>query len=98
MKTKEDERAIRYAQEHLDLSKNLNDQGYYGPMPNEADPRANYRGSRHPANVEYYKWVERWCAAHNYVFDNEQMDRDRWEYLMQKRKESGDTGPIYIEQ
>jgi endo-alpha-1,4-polygalactosaminidase (GH114 family) len=83
-----DRRAIDYARQHLDLSSNLNDQGYFGPFPNEADPRTIRRaGDDRPSTVEYYEWVERWCEAHDYRFDNKRMLIDRREYLTQKYPE-----------
>ena len=89
-----DEVSINYARKRLDLSKNLNDQGYYGPTPNEADPRTA-RSEADEANlkaVEYYDWVEQWCQAHDYKFDNKQMLTDRRKYLHEKNPDwNGNT-------
>lgn len=79
----EDERAIRWAREHCDMSKNLNDQGYYGPFPNDADPRLDNTGAQTPEVVEYYSWVGAWIAEHG-RFDNAQMFHDRLAWLRAK--------------
>ena len=82
MKDDPDSIAIDFARKHLDLTKNLRDQGYYGPFPNDADPRTSRRADdKRPETTEYYDWVEQWIVAHGGKFDNETMTRDRRAYL-----------------
>lgn len=78
-----DDEAIEWARKHLDLSKNLNDQGYYGPFPNDADPRTTR--SVHdtgPGAVEYYDWVDGWIKEHDGKFDNKKMFEDRCKHML----------------
>ena len=85
--------AITYARQHLDLSKNLNEQGYYGPMPNEADPRPNIGKDTFAA--EYREWVEQWVKDHDGVFDNKQMYKDRVMYAREHFADRSDEPFIY---
>ena len=98
-----DEVAIEFARKNLDLSKNLNDQGYFGPSPNEADPRANFRPGDEtiPTRKEYYDWVCRWVEAHDGKIDNKQMDADRRKEIHAKiiaeRRARGDMSGLILE-
>jgi hypothetical protein len=83
---------------NLDLTKNLNDQGYYGPFPNDADPRTSWRHPpRDDKKKEYREWVENWVAAHNSQFDNEQMKNDRRKKLIADRRARGDMSTMFLE-
>jgi hypothetical protein len=77
-----DKEAIDYAREHLDLTKNLNDQGYYGPTPNEAPPGA-YKPTRPlmPEETEYYDWLDKWIEGNGGIVDNKKMHEDRGKWL-----------------
>lgn len=98
-----DEVAIEFARKHLDLSKNLNDQGYYGPFPNDADPRTLFRPGDEaiPERKEYMDWVEKWCKDHDYKFDGKQMDADRRKEVHTKivaeRRARGDMSGLILE-
>jgi hypothetical protein len=92
-----DLKAIEWARSHLDLSKNLNDQGYFGPTPNEADPRTVKRTDEiRPEVLEYYTWVDAWIVNNNGMFDNIVMAADRLRYLMAERRRLGYSGPFAL--
>jgi len=97
-----DEVAIEFARKHLDLSKNLNDQGYYGPLPNEADPRTNYFPNKMtPERKESYDRICRWVEEHDGKFDNKQMDEDlrkeRHAKIIAERRARGDMSSLILE-
>ena len=69
-----DKEAMDYAREHLDLTRNLNDQGYYGPIPNEVHPRSQLRTPPStPEEIKYYERVDNWIAANGGVIDGKKM-------------------------
>ena len=88
---------------NLDFTKNLNDQGYYGSFPNDADPRTSFRlgDETVPERKEYQDWVNRWIEAHNGVFDNHQMYLDRRKEVHAKiiaeRRARGDMSSLVLE-
>ena len=99
-----DEVAIEFARKHLDLSKNLNDQGYYGPLPNEADPRTNYFHGcdlERPEFKEAYDRICRWVKEHGGKFDNKLMDeelrKERHAKIIAERRARGDMSGLILE-
>jgi len=98
-----DEVAIEYARKNLDFTKNLNDQGYFGPFPDDADPRTLFRPGDEtaPERKEYHDWVCRWVEEHSGKFDNKQMDEDRRKEvhaeIIRKRRERGDNSSLILE-
>ena len=93
-----DQEAIDFARQRLDLTKNLNDQGYFGPLPNDVDIRTQRRStSSNPHEIEYYQWVDNWIEDHGGVIDNTQMDADRAQQLRDKFFEDpANSGKIYF--